>query len=149
MKLEEKLTLLRKEKGLTQFDLAEAVMVSRQAVSKWETGRAIPTTENLKYLRKVYGVSGDYLLNEGEEEPAKEEAASERERTEDSIEQIFEIAQKITIRWKSIITVLLLAALLAGVFIGWKFSSKDDYIAIGDILGEEVDTPDGEFHVGW
>ena len=50
MKLEEKLTSLRKEKGLTQLELAEAVHVSRQAVSRWEVGTAIPTTENLAAL---------------------------------------------------------------------------------------------------
>ena len=64
MRLEEKLTVLRKGKGLTQSDLAEAVMVSRQAVSKWETGRALPSAENLKYLSELFGVSVDYLLND-------------------------------------------------------------------------------------
>jgi len=42
MKLDEKLIYLRKKKGLTQLELAEAVNVSRQAVSKWESGGAMP-----------------------------------------------------------------------------------------------------------
>ena len=50
MKLEEKLVSLRKAKGLSQMKLAEKMNVSRQAISRWETGAAIPSSENLKYL---------------------------------------------------------------------------------------------------
>ena len=64
MRLEEKLTVLRKESGYTQLDLAEKVRVSRQAISKWETGRALPSAEKLKYLSELFGVSVDYLLND-------------------------------------------------------------------------------------
>lgn len=64
MKLDEKLVHLRKEKGLTQLELAEAVNVSRQAVSKWESGGGMPSTENLCSLSELYGVSVVYLLNE-------------------------------------------------------------------------------------
>ena len=46
MTLEEKLIHLRKEKGITQLELAEAVEVSRQAVSKWESGSATPLRKN-------------------------------------------------------------------------------------------------------
>lgn len=70
MSLEEKLTGLRKEKGLTQLELAEAVRVSRQAVSRWEVGTAIPTTENLVALSQIYSVTVDDLLNGREELPA-------------------------------------------------------------------------------
>ncbi len=69
MKLDEKLVRLRKEKGLTQLELAEAVKVSRQAVSKWESGGGVPSTENLRGLSELYGVSVDYLLNEEEQKP--------------------------------------------------------------------------------
>lgn len=63
MELEKKLVHLRKEKGLTQLELSEALKVSRQAVSKWESGAAMPSTENLQCLSKLYGVSIDYLIN--------------------------------------------------------------------------------------
>ena len=56
MKLEEKLVQLRKEKGLTQLELAESLKVSRQAVSKWESGGAIPSTDSLRGLSELYGV---------------------------------------------------------------------------------------------
>ena len=70
MSLEEKLTGLRKEKGLTQLELAEAVHVSRQAVSRWEVGTSMPTMENLACLSRIYGVTVDDLLNDREELPA-------------------------------------------------------------------------------
>lgn len=67
MKLDEKLVRLRKEKGLTQLELAEAVKVSRQAVSKWEAGGAVPSTDNLKGLSDLFGVPVDFLLNDEDE----------------------------------------------------------------------------------
>lgn len=65
MSLAEKLVTLRKQKGLTQLDLAEKLSVSRQAISRWEVGSAVPSTDNLKVLTELYGVTLDYLLNEG------------------------------------------------------------------------------------
>ena len=64
MSLAEKLVTLRKQKGLTQMDLAEQLNVSRQAISRWEVGAAVPSTDNLKVLSELYGVSVDYLLND-------------------------------------------------------------------------------------
>lgn len=64
MNLPEKLTYLRKQKELTQSDLAETLNVSRQAISRWEVGTAAPSTDNLKMLSNLYGVSVDYLLND-------------------------------------------------------------------------------------
>ncbi len=64
MDLPMKLVSLRKEKGLTQLELAEYLHVSRQAISRWEVGTAVPNTDNLKYLSELYGVSVDYLLND-------------------------------------------------------------------------------------
>ena len=64
MNLAEKLVILRKQKGLTQLDLAEKLSVSRQAISRWEVGSAVPNTDNLRVLAELYGVTLDYLLNE-------------------------------------------------------------------------------------
>ena len=63
MELKEKLVALRKEKGLTQSAVAEKLDVSRQAISRWESGVALPSTDNLKSLSALYGVPVDYLLN--------------------------------------------------------------------------------------
>lgn len=64
MKLEEKLVYLRKEKRLSQMKLAEMMNVSRQAVSRWETGVAVPSIDNLKYLGRIYDVPLEYLLHD-------------------------------------------------------------------------------------
>ena len=64
MELKEKLVALRKEKGLTQSAVAEKLDVSRQAISRWESGVALPSTDNLKCLGALYGVPVDYLINE-------------------------------------------------------------------------------------
>ena len=53
---------LREKRGLTQEQLAEKVMVTRQAVSRWETGETQPNTETLKLLSKEFDVSINTLL---------------------------------------------------------------------------------------
>ena len=62
MELKEKLVDLRKKKGLCQAELAEAINVSRQAISRWEVGTAIPSADNLMWLSKFYEVSMDELM---------------------------------------------------------------------------------------
>ena len=63
MTLGEKLTQARKAVGLTQADVAARTNVSRQAVSRWESGQSKPSTEKLLALGALYGVSIDQLLN--------------------------------------------------------------------------------------
>lgn len=62
MELHENLARLRKEKGLSQLELAEELNVTRQAVSRWETGAAVPMVDTLVQLSKLYGVTVDDLL---------------------------------------------------------------------------------------
>lgn len=68
MKLHEKIAYYRKRCCLSQEGLAEKVGVSRQAVSKWETGDALPEVTKLKALAQCFGVTVDFLLNEEETE---------------------------------------------------------------------------------
>ena len=70
MKLQEKILYCRKKAGLSQEALAERLGVSRQAISKWETGDAVPEINKLLLLANVFGVTTDWLLSE--EEPAAE-----------------------------------------------------------------------------
>lgn len=79
MRLEQKLIILRKRHGLTQSNVAEKLNVSRQAISRWESGVASPTIENLKGLSSLYGVSVDMLLNEQGESTCQ----VQHEKTED------------------------------------------------------------------
>ena len=62
VKLNERLISLRKDKRMSQQDLAEALNVSRQAVSRWEVGIAIPSMDNLLALSKLFGVPTDELM---------------------------------------------------------------------------------------
>lgn len=75
MNLSEKLILLRKGKGLTQMKVAEVLDVSRQAISRWESGDSVPSTENLRVLSELYGVTIDYLIAENSEVPIQKDAA--------------------------------------------------------------------------
>ncbi len=73
MTLAENLKALRTEKGLSQEEVAGALFLSRQSVSKWENGQAEPGVENLKALARLYGVSLDRLLLAEGEPPAPAE----------------------------------------------------------------------------
>ena len=66
MEFHEKLQELRKQKGLTQEELAEILFVSRTAVSKWESGRGMPSIESLKAISKFFAVTLDDLLSSEE-----------------------------------------------------------------------------------
>ncbi len=66
MTLGKKLRSARKSAGLTQEQLSEKLLVSRQAITKWEAGKGMPDIENLKQLSKLLNISIDYLLDGGE-----------------------------------------------------------------------------------
>lgn len=65
--LSEKIYQLRKKRGLSQEQLAEQLNVSRQAISKWESGTAVPESEKLITISNYFGVSVDFLLKDEEE----------------------------------------------------------------------------------
>ncbi len=137
MKLEEKLTSLRKEKGLTQLELAEAVHVSRQAVSRWEVGTAIPTTENLAALSQLYGVTVDDLLNDREELPAPQKEPPPAEAGKG--------------RWLAVaLAALSLAVLILAVCVGaLLLSQREDAHDLSDLTREEGIIPDSTFSLEW
>lgn len=63
MEFNEKLQELRKQRGLTQEELAQALYVSRTAISKWESGRGYPNIDSLKTISKFFAVTIDELLS--------------------------------------------------------------------------------------
>ncbi len=72
--LANKLYELRKTAGFSQEELAEKLQVSRQAISKWERGEALPDTDNLISIAKLYGVSLDELIGNDTVKNEKENA---------------------------------------------------------------------------
>ena len=81
MDFHEKLQCLRKQKGLTQEELADLLFVSRTAVSRWESGRGYPNIDSLKAIAGLFSVSIDELLSGGELLSITEKAWKEREES--------------------------------------------------------------------
>ena len=66
MTLSEKITALRTGRKLSQGDVAERLDVSRQSVSKWETGQSVPELDKIVRLADLFGVSVDELVRDGD-----------------------------------------------------------------------------------
>jgi len=83
MKLQDKIIKLRKAHDWSQEDFAEKLNVSRQAISRWENGTALPDAQNVLQISKLFGVTTDYLLNDDYESdrdiPAVQTATKETE----------------------------------------------------------------------
>ena len=77
MTLGENLQRLRKERGLSQEEVAQALFLTRQSVSKWENDGAEPGVENLKALARLYGVTLDELAGENSAPGTEPEAEPE------------------------------------------------------------------------
>ena len=80
MEFNEKLQELRKQRGLTQEELAEKLYVSRTAISKWESGRGYPNIESLKAIAKFFSVTVDELLSTDEVLTIAEEDNKRKEK---------------------------------------------------------------------
>ena len=81
MEFHEKLQELRKQKGLTQEELAASLYVSRTAISKWESGRGYPNIDSLKAISKFFSVTIDELLSGEEVLTIAEEDQKQKEST--------------------------------------------------------------------
>ena len=80
MTLGEKISALRRQRGMSQKQLAEMLMISPQAVSRWENGENTPDVENILRLSEILDVSTDYLLKNGETMATGEAPGDEEER---------------------------------------------------------------------
>lgn len=144
MKLEEKLVQLRKEKGLSQMYVAEALEVSRQAISRWEVGSALPSTENLRKLAELYGVSVDALLNDQmvlshASQKFERQPLAEKEEPEP---QITSVAKS---KNRAIYIVVIAALVLLGIVIGYligQHRAQEAASAVIPIEELEVETWD-------
>ena len=87
MELNQKIKTLRKEKELSQLELAEMLCVSRQAISSWEAGTSRPSTENLQSLSKLFSIPLEIFLDdtataEPEKVPLKDRLEEEHREPE-------------------------------------------------------------------
>lgn len=141
MNMGEKLVVLRKEKGLTQLKLAEMMNVSRQAVSRWESGDAVPSTENLKYLGNLYNVPLEYLLYDDAPESIHADLELDKEKP----------ASDNTVKKKSrsYVLVFILVGIVVGVLCTLLFGDrKEDTILMEEIKGSDIETVD-DFEMEW
>lgn len=143
MKLSEKLAVLRKERGLTQLKLAETLNVTRQAVSRWETGDAVPSTESLKCLSDLYGVPLDYLLREDAERPERRVDLPMKTGEKNSAD-----GKRV---WKWILAVVVALALLAAVLIYVRITrGPKDVYSMDELKVEVIETmPTEKFELEW
>ena len=125
MQLPEKLTYLRKQKGLTQSNLAETLNVSRQAISRWEVGTAVPSTDNLKVLSTLYGVPIDYLLNDNTDDMRKSVVTQTLPKDDSDVKVI---KKPISVWIYALIVIIVMFAVVTIILVGvWH---KDESTAI-------------------
>lgn len=86
--LSDKIIELRKKNGWSQEQLGEQLGVSRQSVSKWETGLSQPELENILQMSEIFGVSTDYLLKESEMAPSSETVSIEADDEELAVRRV-------------------------------------------------------------
>lgn len=126
MDIYERIKLMRKQRGMSQEELADRVGVSRQAVSKWESGLNIPDPDKIILLSSVLGVTTDYLLLGKEEENQNEDIEPAAEETVEEIP----LQKKKRLSKKA--KVLIITAILAlAVAIGIYFYNKADTTLLG------------------
>ena len=80
MKLFVKIQQLRKQNGMSQEKLAQLLGVSRQSVSKWESGQSLPEIDKIIQLSNIFEVTTDYLLKDVAEEKCIDILRKEKEK---------------------------------------------------------------------
>ena len=162
MDVAERLAALRKRAGLSQGDVAERLNVSRQAVSRWETGFTVPSTDNLSRLGRLYGVTLDELLSYSaallpekpqEEAPAQQpQEAAQQPKAEAPAPTPQPAAASAPAHAKVIIIALsilcLLLAIGVGVLLHQKHSENRE-LTFDEIESESIENADiDEFQFG-
>lgn len=148
MSLAKKMIELRKQQNLSQQDLADRLGVSRQAISRWETGAVQPLADSVKSLAQVFQVSTDHLLNDDLDTPTPPPTAQPAPPQEKP-----KSARKHR-KWLLALAALAAAAVLVLVtamgtmaFLRWE---EDHPVSMYDVLSEKDDgQSDGSFAISW
>lgn len=111
MNLSERLVELRKERNLSQLELAEALNVSRQSISLWEKGSTAPSLDKLPLLAEFYGITIDELFYSPEEMPKDEQQEIPQQSTRKRSKKTF---------WLGTAAIVVLLAI--GILIGTQVS---------------------------
>lgn len=98
MNIGKRIHAIRQQKNITQEQLAQDLAISRQAVSKWESGKAIPDIENLMYISNLYGVSLDELIK-GDDKVSQKIVADARAKEWHKLSILFFMALLVYIVW--------------------------------------------------
>ena len=144
MTLEKKLACLRKREGLSQAEVSEKLDVSRQAVTKWETGTSRPSIENLQSLSRLYNVPLEYLLDESRDElPAPAAPAAER-----APEQKVQKKEK---QWMRLLVIGAVVLALLVCFLFWYGrGQKENELDLHSIQGEvHTSSEVPKFNLDW
>lgn len=140
MTLREKLIVLRDKAGITQMALAHQLGVSRQAVTRWESGDTTPSMDKLKALTKIYGVSLDWLCSESD--MADEKPVEVVELLEDNATARAKNKKKRKFRCVAIVVVVCVITLTC-IWIATRSENNEmpskQFVDMGD---ESVDMPD-------
>ncbi len=91
MSLAEKIFQLRKQKGMSQEQLADELGISRQSVSKWESGQSAPEADKIVRMSGIFDVTTDYLLKDSVEAPGSEPKQEQKSNKADKIRIILSI----------------------------------------------------------
>ena len=157
MELNEKLISLRKKNKLTQAQVAEALDVSRQTISNWETGAVLPSTDNLIALSRLYQVPADHLLNDDSDlipVPVEEKEVDKKEETPPEPAKSTTYSKLDILRKHGVIILLYLLTLFLVVLISVSVTlfltreKEPDVLDVSDLNIEYVDpatVEDGSF----
>ncbi len=137
MELKEKLIDLRKKKRLTQLELAEELNVSRQAVSRWEVGTAVPSTENFKYLAKLYDVPLEYLLSGDEQEAEKKKTTQDEDQNKTASRGM-----------KIIMPLVIMVLCIVVFFFMYSGAEKKEEVRLNELERSEIE-PEMVFNLEW
>lgn len=149
MSLAKKMIELRKQNGLSQQDLADRLGVSRQAISRWETGAVQPLADSVKSLAQVFQVSTDYLLNDDLDTPTPPPTAQpaptpqeEPTPTRKHRKRLLALAAL-----AAAAVLVLVTAVATAHYLQWK---ERQPVSSSDVLSEWDDgLSDGTFTVSW
>lgn len=150
MVLSQKLKVLRKKMGLSQLELSEKLLVSRQAVSGWEAGTSKPSVENLQCLSRLYQVSLEDLLDDAREVAVPADAQVPAQTGEGTQKKGDERRKDLLIRWL-VIAVCVLALALCGVLLHVSQTKENEYHYYQSEMEVERGVPPTEekFHLTW